>query len=272
MGSLKISNITNLSGNLSVISSCLNKNDLTVSDILGITDNLDEIAKSCSKVQKKANSVFINQATKELEKTCHDLFERVQVAEHLRLKDDEKMLQEIYELSYQTDLLGMKFFELTNSDIEDILSVFDQKIEEILKERPYNEDLIEPKLLSLMTKLANLHFENDFPIVLELNENNKSSYAHNIQKQINNTTDPEEKKALSLKLKQLQGLLALAKTYLYGSLKKADCMFDSLDVSIQDKIKENLWTCFGKTIKGLENKEQFIAGSIIEYIKGEIRN
>ncbi len=268
-----ISKINELSSNIKEISNHLfEEKELNKSDILTITDILDEIEITSEKIQNKSKNIFMKAGAQNISSDVKNLYGRIEEIENKRHLDDEEILSKLYEISYKEDYLDLNFFHLSPYDIELILSALNEEIKEILNQKPFNERVINPIIEKIKNKLVDLNFRYDFPIVEELDEN-KNSYAHRLILMANEIKEKNPKKAqlLTNKIDDLMDLVWISKMFIYGDSKRAQKLFDKLNSDLKEKIEKTIWRVKSETLNKINEENIWILpAALMNYVAEEI--
>ncbi|MFA6119295.1 MAG: hypothetical protein WCT85_02840 [Parachlamydiales bacterium] len=245
-----------------------NAKNLNVSDVLNYTDNLDQLSLTSIKINDQSKNVFMKNSIKNIEEDIHKIFGTIEEIESSRQIDDDEILNRLHRLLYLEDYLELRFFSINSSEIETILAFIEDELSDISKEKAFNNFLIDPIIDEIKSKLQNLKFRFDFPIVEELNEK-KPSYAHRILIEACDlkSKDPEKSNILIKKIDDLSDLVWLAKMFMYKDFDKALHIFDKLDERLKDKIKKNIWKISGEQNRIIKNK---YSSALMEYVAEEI--
>jgi hypothetical protein len=176
----------------------------------------------------------------------------------------------MHRLLLSIDMLSIHFSKISYLEIEKCLDMLDQKYDDLLHIRAFDQKIIENLFKLAKEKIDNLKFRFCFPIVEELNEN-KDSFAHRAL--LKNQNDSKKLKNIKNKLKLFKNLSEIAKEFLYKDDKKAFLKFNNLCSDVKNKIKKNIFDISFKKIDDLNmNKNEIIAKSIMKFISNEINN
>jgi len=274
MGKTKtISKINELSSRIKEIKTHLgNDQDLNTSDVLTITDILDEVSDTTEKICTKTKNIFSKAGAQNITSSVQALFGRIEEIENKRHQDDEEILTQVHQIAYKEDYLELNFSHLSAYDIEGVLSGLDDEIEAILEKKPFNERLINPLIQKIQNKLIDLHFRYDFPIVEELDEN-KNSYAHRLMLMASELKKTNPKKAILLmqKIDEMMDLVWISKMFVYGKIDKAQNLYDKLDEKIKNKIEKIIWRVKGATLSQMEEEKKWVLPAVLmNYVADQI--
>lgn len=266
-----ISKISELSATLREIKSHLvDDKELNGSDILTITDVLDEIEDTTQKINDKSQNIFMKAGAKSISDNVKDLFGRIEEIENNKLVQDEEILKKLYEISFKEDYLELNFFYLNPCDIETILIELDNEMDSVLLKKPFNEKVISPIIDRIKSKLVDLHFRYDFPIVEELDEN-KNSYAHRLVLAADEIKEKNPKKAKYLieKIDDLMDLVWISKMFMYGDVDKAQSLLDRLNNGLKGKVKEIIRKVKKENAHQIKEK-WMIPAALMNYVEKKI--
>lgn len=267
-----ISKINELSSNIKQISNQLfDEKELNKSDILTITDILDEIDITSLKIKNKSSNIFMKAGAQNISSDVKNIFGRIEEIENKRTIDDQEILSKLYEISYKEDYLELNFSNLNPEDIELMLIGIEEEINEILTQKPFNERVINPIIEKIKSKLIDLHFRYDFPVIEELDEN-KNSYAHRLILMANDIKekDPQKAELLINKIDELLDLVWLSKMFIYGNFERAQDLFEKANPQLKEKIEKTIWRVKGQTSQVDEDKKWIIPAALMNYIADEI--
>lgn len=268
-----ISKIRELSSNIKEISNQLfDEKDLNNSDILTITDILEELDQTSQKIQNKSKNIFMKAGAQNISSDIKNIYGKIEEIENKRLLEDEEILIKLHEISYKQDYLELNFSHLNPNEVEMFLESLDEEIEEILSQKPFNENLINPIIDKIKRKIKDLHFRYDFPIIDELDEN-KNSYAHRLVLLANELKEKDPKKAQFIisKIDELLDLVWISKMFMYGNINNAQNFFDKLNSPIKDKILKAIWKVKGTNLNQLEDDKKWILPlALMNYVADEI--
>jgi len=264
--------INELSFNLKKIEKKLfNDNELNESELLIITESLDEINLTSQKTQNECKNIFLKEGVVNICDDIKNLYGRIEEIEDKRHLKDDGILSKLYEISFKEDYLELNFSNLNPCDIEMILNVLDEEINDILNQKPFNEQIINPIVEKIKNKLIDLHFRYDFPIVEELDEN-KNSYAHRLILMANEIKekDPKMAKVLINKIDDFMDLVWISKMFLYKDSEKAQRFFEQLNPDIKEKIEKIIWQIKGENLNKINDKKFILPAALMNYIADEI--
>ncbi|NGX56297.1 MAG: hypothetical protein K1060chlam5_00535 [Candidatus Anoxychlamydiales bacterium] len=231
--------------------------------IINIQDELNQIRFVSNKIKKSVVNEKIN-------KQILQTYEKIEELENIRIIDDEILLEEIHKLLLAIDILTISFEHLSYENIEKCLDILDQKYDDLLHIRAFNQKYIDTMFLRAKNKLDDIHFRVEFPIVEELDEN-KDSFSHRAILETKKNKDKQ--KVIKKKLEEFNKLIEIAKNFMYVSNSNIDFIFNNLNQNIQKKIEQNVFQIANKNIKNLKsNKNEIISKAIMMYIANEINN
>lgn len=254
--------IKNLTENLS------DDKELNTSDILNMSDMLDEVEITSKKIQNKSNNIFLKAGAQNICLDIKKIYGRIEEIENKRLADDEEILTKLYEVSFKLDYLDLNFHNIIPQDIEVMLEALNEEFQYILLQKPYNEKIINPIFEKIKNKLIDLNFRSDFPIVEELDEN-KNSYAHRLILIADDLKEKNPKKALNLtnQIDELMDLVWLSKMFIYGNFEKAQYLFDKINPILKEKIAQIIWRVKGENLNALSNdKKWLVPAALMNYV------
>ncbi|MBN2479983.1 MAG: hypothetical protein JXA94_07125 [Parachlamydiales bacterium] len=267
-----LSRISNYSAQLSQVREVLENGEISSLDTLQVTDAIDAVAEGSLRIQKEAANQFSRLGADRLMRTCEDLTQKIAKIEEKRQSDDEELLQKFHTVAYQIDMLAINFFKLTPYEIENCLTGLDFSLDDIKKSHPYNVAIFHPQIIEAQNKLNDLHFRYDFPIVEELNPN-QYSFAHRTLLEVDRCKDFVKAKELRQNLKDLNFLTKIARAYAYADQKKADLLFESLDLNTKNEIEHLVWQHSAKTIEALKNdpdKKDILSAVLMNIVASRI--
>ncbi|NGX34061.1 MAG: hypothetical protein K1060chlam1_00408 [Candidatus Anoxychlamydiales bacterium] len=268
-----ISKIYELTSTLKEVQSGLdNEENLCRKDILMFSDILDEITLTSFKINEKSKNIFTKASYMNIKSNIENVYLKIADIEEKRHLDDDEILKDIHQISFQEDYLELNFFDLLPSDIEMILNALDEEIKNILAKKPYNQRLMNPIIEKVQKKLIDLHFRFDFPIIEELDEN-KNSYAHRVIIAANEIRDNHPKKAeiLIRKIDALLDLAWIAKMFMYSDFSKAKSYFEKLDRKTKDRVEKLLWRMKGDISKKRNDEKKIdVSKALMRFVSEEI--
>jgi hypothetical protein len=245
---------------------------LNLSQIIHIQDELNQIELNSNQIKiksKNKKNIVLKKNNKILNQIIN-IYQKIEEIENIRIVDDEFLLKEMHKLLLSIDMLSIHFSKITYSEIEKCLDLLDQKYDDLLHIRAFNQNFIGNLFKLAKDKLDNLKFRFNFPIVEELNEN-KDSFAHRAI--FNNKNDNKKLNYIKNKLLLFKNLSEIAKEFLYKDDEKASLKFKNLCSHVKSKIKENVYEISFKKIKDLNmNKNEILANAIMKHISQEINN
>lgn len=268
-----ISKISELSSNIKEITNNLfDEKSLSKSDILTITDALDEIKQTSLKIQNKSTNIFLKAGAKNICSDIKNLYGRIEEIEQNRQQKDGEILNKLYEISYKEDYLALNFFYLSPYDIEVILAFLDEEISEVSNQKPFNEKIINPLIEKVKNKFIELHFRYAFPIVEELDENN-NSYAHRLTLLADEIKEKNPKKAqlLTNKIDELLDLVWLSKMFIYGDFERAQVVFEKINPKLKKQIMQIVWKVKGQHLNEIKQDNKWlIPAALMNYVSDVI--
>ena len=268
MSNITFFNLQNLYGR---VGSIRKKIDEPFSDIglFEINSKISDLANEAIDLQGKAKDNFSKASLNDLNISIETLAKDIESLKVEKNEKDNELLEKIHVLAYQIDNLILNFFSIAASDIEEKIYQLDEMLDEIKSKKAFNSDFFTSQIENQEKKLKDVHFRYDFPIVEELDEK-QESYASRL---IQMSKDEKSLKENKDKINFLTNLANIAKMYLYFNEKKADKLFEKLDINTKEKISFYCFRHTGKTIDRLgSDKKEVIASLLMHFIENEINN